>query len=571
MHPLICLVHLSCLLKACTTFSLSPPPPPIRHTFMNCEDGKQATLDRRKLIIGGVVLPQCLLTNEALKKRARTGMYPEAFYTNVRTTFQKAISVARTSATTPRVLEIGAGNGHSVLDGHAYNKIGAIDLTISDVELKISPATRDKIRAQVEGSVRFVEADVDALPFESGEFDVVLSSLCLCSVRDHEKAIGEIKRVLTPSGTFGMVEHVLAEDTDKAFQISQKILSPLQQAVAGGCHLDRETGRVVEKAGFEVVNTSRYKLDDMWPVSAQLSGVYLRGGASVMMTESVEIKLTARTIRFALLASVPLLSIFQTTRTLPSMMYSILYNHVPIVHSPMFEAYLASTGFALAIVFWSSLHLLVRPKKRFDFYRKFRISGKSPTNTFEWLGLSGFKPFVDSYVPLFVYLAAIAVFHTFVRKPSLPFPHDHSLTIFRYVSEVLFGIFSYDIIFSLIHRLLHHNRVPWFIRQLHSRHHRKRAGDHDSLLPIMTVQHSWWDGFLQVLVNIIVQKFPGKHPLSKFTHNLLVTYLLVESHSGWDKLPFMSHVLFPKMLGGSVKHQRHHEDGGGDYHQFLNI
>ena len=60
----------------------------------------------------------------------------------------------------------------------------------------------------------------------------------------------------------------------------------------------------------------------------------------------------------------------------------------------------------------------------------------------------------------------------------------------------------------------------------------------------MTVQHGWWDGVLQVLVNVAVQRnlffkaLPGKHPLSKFAHNLLVTYLLVESHSGYDNLPF---------------------------------
>ena len=79
------------------------------------------------------------------------------------------------------------------------------------------------------------------------------------------------------------------------------------------------------------------------------------------------------------------------------------------------------------------------------------------------------------------------------------------------------------------------------------------------------MQHSYLDGFLQVAVNILVQQispFGGaKHVLSRLLHNLTVTYLLTEAHSGYRDLPFMSHNLFPELLGGAPRHEAHHHNG----------
>jgi cholesterol 25-hydroxylase len=76
----------------------------------------------------------------------------------------------------------------------------------------------------------------------------------------------------------------------------------------------------------------------------------------------------------------------------------------------------------------------------------------------------------------------------------------------------------------------------------------------------------------QVLVNIIVQQvspFGGpKHVLSRLLHNIVVTYLLCEAHSGYD-LPWMSHRVFPAVFGGSVRHNAHHNKGDCYYQQFF--
>ena len=84
----------------------------------------------------------------------------------------------------------------------------------------------------------------------------------------------------------------------------------------------------------------------------------------------------------------------------------------------------------------------------------------------------------------------------------------------------------------------------------------------------------------QVAANVAVQRLAlwgiwaglgaglPKHPLSKVAHNLLVTYLLVEAHSGFD-LPWMTHRVWPRVFGGARAHDAHHTHGTRNYHQFF--
>jgi sterol desaturase/sphingolipid hydroxylase (fatty acid hydroxylase superfamily) len=109
------------------------------------------------------------------------------------------------------------------------------------------------------------------------------------------------------------------------------------------------------------------------------------------------------------------------------------------------------------------------------------------------------------------------------------------------------------------------------MRKIHGYHHRVNS---HSLNALETVQHSYLDGFLQVAVNILVQQispfggFGHKHSLSRLAHNVVVTYLLTEAHSGYD-LPWMSHRIFPEFLGGSPRHEKHHHDGRVYYQQYF--
>ena len=166
--------------------------------------------------------------------------------------------------------------------------------------------------------------------------------------------------------------------------------------------------------------------------------------------------------------------------------------------------------------------------------------------------------------PLVSYMGSIYLYHLIHPHPALPI---EAPTFGHLSAEVVFGVVLYDFLFYPIHFALHNAPVKSFRKQ-HVVHHKWSS----SLNAVETVQHSYIDGFLQVVVNIIVQQFSpfggGKHPLSRIIHNIVVTYLLTESHSGYD-LPWQSHNLFPNVFGGAPRHEKHHAGGGRYLQQYF--
>lgn len=92
--------------------------------------------------------------------------------------------------------------------------------------------------------------DGQSLPFADSSFDAALSTWTMCTIPDIATALAEVRRVLVPGGTLHFVEHGLAPDTK--VQVWQHRLNPIQKAIAGGCHLDRDIRGLVETAGFEI-------------------------------------------------------------------------------------------------------------------------------------------------------------------------------------------------------------------------------------------------------------------------------------------------------------------------------
>ena len=98
-----------------------------------------------------------------------------------------------------RVLDVGCGPGSITIDlakrvGDAGEVVGA-DLSGAVLETA-------KVNAEQEGvgNVRFQKADVYALPFGDGEFDVVCTHQAVAHFHDHVKAIRELIRVARKGG-----------------------------------------------------------------------------------------------------------------------------------------------------------------------------------------------------------------------------------------------------------------------------------------------------------------------------------------------------------------------------------
>lgn len=107
-----------------------------------------------------------------------------------------------------------------------------------------------------------VEAEVlggvaERLPLADASADAVVSTLVLCSVDDVRAALAEVRRVLKPGGAFVFLEHVAAPEGSGLRRV-QEAVRPAWGLLADGCRPDRETGRLIEAAGFGDVHIERF-------------------------------------------------------------------------------------------------------------------------------------------------------------------------------------------------------------------------------------------------------------------------------------------------------------------------
>jgi ubiquinone/menaquinone biosynthesis C-methylase UbiE len=160
---------------------------------------------------------------------------------------------------TGEVLEIGAGTGLNV--SHYGPGVTRLVLAEPDGFMRAKLQQRAQISKL---DVEVVDAAVDPLPFADASFDVVVSTLVLCSVPDHEAALAEIHRVLRPGGRFVYLEHIAAVENPKRHKWQRRI-EPLWKRCAGDCHLTRTTDQAIPAAGFELVDARRESIPKMTP------------------------------------------------------------------------------------------------------------------------------------------------------------------------------------------------------------------------------------------------------------------------------------------------------------------
>jgi SAM-dependent methyltransferase len=151
------------------------------------------------------------------------------------------------------VLEIGPGGGNNLAFLRPYMRW---------IGIEPNPFFHDRLRAR--GERLGIEVDVrtataEALPVPDQSVDAVISTLVLCSVRDPQAALREVRRVLRPGGRFAFVEHVAAPH-GTGLRLLQRALRPAWGAFSDGCHVDRDTGSLIEAAGFAAVDLRHFTL-----------------------------------------------------------------------------------------------------------------------------------------------------------------------------------------------------------------------------------------------------------------------------------------------------------------------
>lgn len=132
--------------------------------------------------------------------RARKSAYATAEGDDPREFAFEAIAEARPR----RVLEVGGGEGE--LAERVVNELGA-DLAAIDQSERMVEIQRSK-------GIDAAVGDVQELPFEDGEFDVAVAAWMLFHVSDLDRAIGELARVLEPTGRLVAVTNSLEHFRD---------------------------------------------------------------------------------------------------------------------------------------------------------------------------------------------------------------------------------------------------------------------------------------------------------------------------------------------------------------------
>ena len=164
------------------------------------------------------------------------------------------------------VVELGAGVGANL----RYLPEAALLIAI-EPNPYMHPRLRRAARSRgVDLEIRSVVGERIDLPDASA--DAVISSLVLCSVRDPQAVVAEVRRVLRPGGRFSFAEHVGAEP-GTATRWTQRVLRRPWAWTFEGCSCERDLAGVIRSAGFSSVELTHYRVRSPFvPFNTHIAG-----------------------------------------------------------------------------------------------------------------------------------------------------------------------------------------------------------------------------------------------------------------------------------------------------------
>lgn len=152
------------------------------------------------------------------------------------------------------VIDLGSGAGNDCFvarhETGFEGKVIGIDFTPIMIE-------KARINAEKLGynNVEFREGDIDAMPVSSDIADVIVSNCVLNLVPNKKKVIGEIYRVLKPSGHFSVSDIVLVGNLPDALREDAEMYAG---CVAGAIQKS-EYLRLIEDKGFQNIKVQKEK------------------------------------------------------------------------------------------------------------------------------------------------------------------------------------------------------------------------------------------------------------------------------------------------------------------------
>ncbi len=150
-----------------------------------------------------------------------------------------------------RVLDVGFGTGLSL--PHYRPGVDVVGIDASRGMLAYSVG----VARAMGRNVALLEMDAEHLGFADRSFDSVAFNLCLCTIPDPGRAVGEAVRVAKPGAPMVFLEHVRSHVLPVA--LLQEALNPVLVALQED-HFNRRTADVIRRAGVEIQSIDRWLL-----------------------------------------------------------------------------------------------------------------------------------------------------------------------------------------------------------------------------------------------------------------------------------------------------------------------
>lgn len=202
----------------------------------------------------------------ALKARQQ-GAWASGDYAVVGTTLQivgETLCEALDLRAGERVLDVAAGNGNATLAAaRRFAVVTSTDYVPALLE-------RGRARAEADGlTIAFQTADAEALPFENGAFDIVLSTFGVMFTPNQDQAARELLRVCRPAGRIGLANWTPDGFIGHLFRTIGQHLPPppgaLSPALWGtAARLDTLFASAGTVATQQKVFTFRYRSPEHW-------------------------------------------------------------------------------------------------------------------------------------------------------------------------------------------------------------------------------------------------------------------------------------------------------------------
>ena len=182
--------------------------------------------------------------------------------------FGRILELVRAQLPCEAFLDAGCGDGR-------YLAALAPELPKRRAGCDLSERILETARQRVDADFR--QANLEALPFDDDEFDLVLCSQVIEHVLDPDLALAELGRVLRPGGT-------LVISTDNARNVVTKTINAPRAAAVAVLRLRGARGRIespataytrstfralLGRAGFTVERLETFRFHLMWPLDAR--------------------------------------------------------------------------------------------------------------------------------------------------------------------------------------------------------------------------------------------------------------------------------------------------------------